>query len=234
MASQQQQPEVEEAAEIIASFTSYYVGNYCGFATIALFVYDSVITVDKEVGLFWRRKLTGASLLFFLNRYIFLAGSLLELGGLSPMSAATCSRYILAAKAIEFAQYLPWAAFSALRVFALSCATRTVLVNRLRWPLAILVLLLSLVPLGINYYSYTLASGINDPVFGCSGTMDIPAAMSTKVVIASRSCLIAADLLVLIVTWNTTYRASRMHRAAQLGNASMSSTLLRDGTVYFL
>ncbi|KAI0355241.1 hypothetical protein OH77DRAFT_1437151 [Trametes cingulata] len=181
MASQQQQ--ADEVAEVIASFITYYVGNYCGFATIALYVYDCVITLDKEVALFWKRKVTGASLLFFLNRYIFLAGSLLELGGLSPMSAAgftinRCSRYILAAKAIEYAQYLPWAAFSALRLFALSCATRNLLLNRLRWPITVVVLLLSLVPLTINYYSYSLASGIIDPVFGCSGTMDVSLAMS--------------------------------------------------------
>ena len=37
-----------------------------------MLVYDYTITFPYEVRLFWRRKSTGASLLFFANRYLTL------------------------------------------------------------------------------------------------------------------------------------------------------------------
>ena len=50
------------------------------------------------------------------------------------------------------------------------------------------------------------------------------------VTIASRTCLIAADLLVLCVTWRATYRATQMARASgDGGKRTFSGTLLRDG-----
>ena len=50
------------------------------------------------------------------------------------------------------------------------------------------------------------------------------------VTIASRTCLIAADLLVLCVTWRATYRATQMARASGNGaKRTFSGTLLRDG-----
>ena len=35
-------------------------------------VYEYMITLGREVQLFWRRKLTGAAALFYLNRYLSL------------------------------------------------------------------------------------------------------------------------------------------------------------------
>ena len=50
---------------------------------IAVFLYDAVITMDEEIRCFWGRKLTGAAVLFWLNKYMtallfawLLAGSL--------------------------------------------------------------------------------------------------------------------------------------------------------------
>lgn len=54
-----------------------------------------------------------------------------------------------------------------------------------------------------------------------------------SVTIASRTCLIGADLIVIGVTWHATYRTTQIARAAGLGQQSMrtfSGTLLRDGT----
>ncbi|RPD55564.1 hypothetical protein L227DRAFT_566527 [Lentinus tigrinus ALCF2SS1-6] len=40
---------------------------------IALVLYDYFLTFDLEVELFWRRKFTGASVLFALNRYMMIS-----------------------------------------------------------------------------------------------------------------------------------------------------------------
>ena len=38
----------------------------------ALYWYEYLITLDQEITLFWTRKITGATVLFFCNRYLSL------------------------------------------------------------------------------------------------------------------------------------------------------------------
>ena len=38
----------------------------------AFIVWEHLITLDQEIRYFWRRKFTGAAVLFMLNRYIVL------------------------------------------------------------------------------------------------------------------------------------------------------------------
>ncbi|KAH9850526.1 hypothetical protein C2E23DRAFT_734858, partial [Lenzites betulinus] len=42
----------------------------------ALLVWHYLITLDKEVSLFWKRGLSGGNILFFANRYITIAVSI--------------------------------------------------------------------------------------------------------------------------------------------------------------
>ncbi|TBU52783.1 hypothetical protein BD310DRAFT_939446 [Dichomitus squalens] len=53
---------------------------------------------------------------------------------------------------------------------------------------------------------------------------------------ASRFSLVAADLLVLCITWYRTHETVKMsrHIAPDRTRPSFASTLLRDGTTYFL
>ncbi len=44
----------------------------------AFVVYEYIITFDREVSLFWRRRFTGATLLFLLNRYITLLTQIMD------------------------------------------------------------------------------------------------------------------------------------------------------------
>ncbi len=34
-----------------------------------MFWYDHIVTLDREINLFWNKKITGATVLFFVNRY---------------------------------------------------------------------------------------------------------------------------------------------------------------------
>ena len=45
--------------------------------TVLLF-YDYILTLDKEVRLFWKRKISGASLLFLFNRYLTVLTQVLD------------------------------------------------------------------------------------------------------------------------------------------------------------
>ena len=42
-------------------------------------LYDYVVTFDREVALFWRRRFNAATVLFFLTRYVFLAYTIFTL-----------------------------------------------------------------------------------------------------------------------------------------------------------
>ena len=46
---------------------------------IALFAYEYLITLSREVDLFWKRKFTMASAPFIVNRYLVLAVNILDM-----------------------------------------------------------------------------------------------------------------------------------------------------------
>ncbi|KAH8105620.1 hypothetical protein DFH11DRAFT_1518732 [Phellopilus nigrolimitatus] len=52
---------------------------YCQIAVVTVLVYDSIITMDKEVKYFWRSSRSLVSLIYFLNRYIGLFGAFVYL-----------------------------------------------------------------------------------------------------------------------------------------------------------
>ena len=55
-----------------------------------LLIFDHLVTFDREVWLFWTGKLSGASILFFLNRYLNLVIYALCLVGPARMTDTVC------------------------------------------------------------------------------------------------------------------------------------------------
>ncbi|KAI0364546.1 hypothetical protein BV20DRAFT_955979, partial [Pilatotrama ljubarskyi] len=157
-------------------------------------LYEYVITFEREATHFWGRKATGATALFFCNRYIPLVVNLVSLVGLAPLSGRVSTD-------------ITHSAFAALRVFALS---------ERRWPVAMVVLLLSLIPVAINLYLYSTFTSLNDPIFGLT--------------ITSRTSLMAADSIVILVTISATHAARRPEQGFYR-RPSFAKTLLRDGHV---
>lgn len=52
-----------------------------------LFCYEYAITFDEEVRCVWKRRISGASVLFILNRYIMLVASLASIVKVIPFPA---------------------------------------------------------------------------------------------------------------------------------------------------
>ncbi|KAI0640687.1 hypothetical protein C8Q79DRAFT_1014910 [Trametes meyenii] len=213
-----------EASLLIAYYDSIFVENCCGFASISYLLYEYFVTLDLEVTYFWRRKITGATVLFFCNRYFPLVVNAVSLIGLAPLTSRGCDVMVHLSPMLDILQYIPWAVFAGLRVFALGGR---------HWLLPLVVLMLSLVPFGINLYFYTTLRSIYDPIFGCEAARDISPTLARRNTIASRSCLMAADLLVILMTWHATYGSQKLNREI-LGRPSFAETLLRDGTIYFV
>ncbi|EMD34602.1 hypothetical protein CERSUDRAFT_97193 [Gelatoporia subvermispora B] len=131
--------------------------------------------------------------------------------------------------------YFIWSAFSGVRIYALTGGS---------WSLSIAVCALAAVPACLNLYNDAKTSFLLLPLpfvetmistvcltcrlFWLDLTIDAGA-----VTIAARTCLIAADLTVLVVTWVKTYWTMKAARSSG-SKAPLATMLLRDGTLYFL
>ncbi|RDX54018.1 hypothetical protein OH76DRAFT_1415535 [Lentinus brumalis] len=88
--------------ERLITLSDSYPAEYCKMATsaaldplqahrakltlllaVALFIYESIVTFDREVAHFWTAKCTGASLLFFANKWFSIIFYVMLLGQFS-------------------------------------------------------------------------------------------------------------------------------------------------------
>ncbi|TBU34173.1 hypothetical protein BD311DRAFT_841061 [Dichomitus squalens] len=181
------------AADIIASYAATAVTNYCSLAGIVFLMYAYTITIGREVELFWMRKFSGATLLFLANKHISLVNHLYDLAMfigihvndkvrryllfhdlsfiVTGIPLQTCNIEVEVFSSVDWLQYVPWAAFSGLRVFAL-CRMYSV---------SVVVSVLSLVPLGVNFGSKTF--GVNEPGVGCGMDDEYSPSMSLNVLL---------------------------------------------------
>ncbi|TBU22817.1 hypothetical protein BD311DRAFT_675200, partial [Dichomitus squalens] len=193
----------------------------------ALFLYDCLVTIDSEVTLFWLPgRVNGAVCLFLVNRYFTLVAQILGFAPqpkkfnvcrIPPRVAANIVYYVTSAM-----QYFPWAAFSALRTHAL-CQ------GRYRTFVAAVVFALSVVPLVMNMIANLhFMHYVEGP-----GHVFISLTTLTKMTVATRLSLVAADILVLCVTWSRTQETITARRRSEAGGRhkrTFAGTLLRDGS----
>ncbi|EIW53063.1 uncharacterized protein TRAVEDRAFT_134700 [Trametes versicolor FP-101664 SS1] len=170
----------------------------------AVIFYEYAITFDSEVRLIWRRKITGASILFF-NRYLLVLRNALTVVSFSPMSTPVPSP--------SFSHY---AAFSTLRVYALSGRD---------WRFAAFVCLLMTGPIVGNVVRASAMEVFQRLLLSVKVELTHAA-----VVLLSRCTLIAGDAVVLAVTWWKTWSIKKVADAAHIGT-SLVALLLRDGTL---
>ncbi|KAI0645162.1 hypothetical protein C8Q79DRAFT_755391 [Trametes meyenii] len=191
--------EYVELVKTIINQTDYTL------AAFALLAFEYAITLDREVRLVWGRKVSGATVLFILNRFSCnVVGYMVLVGNGGPPFI--------------------WAAFSTLRGYALSGR---------KWWIGLLILALFIpdIVLTVVYYS-KLKPAVLPPPFNCVLSSNTPESTWIHFVIAGRICLIVGDLLVLIITWHSTYAIRRAAHDGQL-RMSLTNAILKDGTLYF-
>ncbi|KAI0372708.1 hypothetical protein BV20DRAFT_939448 [Pilatotrama ljubarskyi] len=220
--------DTDAVAELVLLYQAADSNLYWTSCALALLAYDYLLTLRREVRFVWSRKFSPATVLFLLNRYAILLLYLVDVITLFPIipevRAHTCSGVGRFITVLEVIPYIIWATFSGLRVYALSSRTLSI---------GAIVFLLSLVPAGVNAYFFSTFTFVDlDPPSNCTALSDITAELSkTKTVtIVSRASLMAADVLVIAVTWASTYRIGKASREARLGT-SFGTLLLRDGTL---
>ncbi|KAI0710423.1 hypothetical protein C8T65DRAFT_190846 [Cerioporus squamosus] len=140
----------------------------------------------------------------------------------------SCSFFRITMEAMLMLQFIPGAAFSALRAYVLS---RSKL-------LGLLVFSLFLAPVGANLvlYGYQF-SGVNFPPFGCLETYNITAALNLRyIVIISRVPPIAADIILIYITWARLSTGSwgALRNIQHSKRLSLSEVLFQSGVIYFI
>ncbi|KAI9069870.1 hypothetical protein FKP32DRAFT_1599630 [Trametes sanguinea] len=222
------------SADLIPLIASAISENRIGLASLALLAYEYLITFTDEVRLIWLRKKTGATFLFLIIRYHAMI-TLLILQSITfvPVSSEVYAHSYMKGRTatdiqvpLQFSEFVPWAAFSSLRVLALS---------RMNYPLALLVFVLACGPFAVNVWQVSVAgiSGFNIPVAGCFGASGETPAQAKIGVIIARTCAMAADSLVIGVSWwygatTSSFRGLR-HQSMPL-----AQIVLVNGTIYFI
>ncbi|RPD59008.1 hypothetical protein L226DRAFT_572380 [Lentinus tigrinus ALCF2SS1-7] len=226
-----------DLATLEAVYHDTFVSACCVLASSVVFIYDAIVTFNREVTCFRTNRLTGASSLFLANKAISLALSVMGLVSFASFPSDKKAYF-----AIGSSQFVPAAAFSALRAYTLSTSKL----------IGLLVLTLSIAPVGANLveYGYGL-SGLNLPIFGCVATDDTTEALDRRsalhdmqwrkligdclVIIISRVPLTIADILVIFITWRTLYtRDVLKHSTQPFKRLSLADILLRNGMIYFI
>lgn len=216
----------DEFAEIILTVESIRTNNYVAVAALTLVVYDFALTFKREVTTVWGRKVTGASILFFVNRYLSIMCATLVVAMNSITVQASCNGAGRTFQVVTLVLILVFALFSALRIYAVW--ERNII-------LSVLILALDLVPFGMNLSLYSVLSffAIGAPYNECVGSDPRSISLDLKLTRATRLCVISADALVIFLIWIKTYRLSKQTRSLGM-SMGVSAMLMRDGTIYFI
>ncbi|OCH91746.1 hypothetical protein OBBRIDRAFT_774647 [Obba rivulosa] len=186
-----------------------------------------MVTLSYEVELIWGRKWSSVTLLFHLNRWTTFIWAVQQLPG-PGILPTSCAAYSYFNDAVTLLLFIFWAAFSAVRMYAIS--------GRRMW-LALVAFVLNIIPVVTNSYADFAVSWFEIdtlPILGevCSAGNNISSTVDIAFTISTRISMILADILILLITWAKTYGA---YRNAQRNNveAPLLGLLLKDGTVYF-
>ncbi|KAI0703648.1 hypothetical protein C8T65DRAFT_654645 [Cerioporus squamosus] len=201
------------------------------FASAALIAYEYCLTFHREVQQIWRRGFSSSTFLFYAVRYPAVISPLFVILDLSPwngQSDRTCTILVRSEMALNVLLLSSAALFSALRAYALCGQNLTILV---------LVLVLGLVNPAISVYTFVQSTPflITAPLQACGFLTVIPPTIYEKYVwmIGARASALLADAIVLIVTWKRTW-SIRAEVASFARTSSLTQTLMRDGTAYFV
>ncbi|TBU61802.1 hypothetical protein BD310DRAFT_872620 [Dichomitus squalens] len=68
----------------VAEYAGVVIDNYCEIAATALIIYEFLIITSQEARYFWSGRLTGAAVLFYLNKYLVLLSFVYTMMGYIP------------------------------------------------------------------------------------------------------------------------------------------------------
>ncbi|KAI0327900.1 hypothetical protein GY45DRAFT_1256064, partial [Cubamyces sp. BRFM 1775] len=220
--------------------------NYCVIATSALLWFDFLSTLDVEYNRIWRRKFTGATLVYVGIRYVavinriffvlqyFIWNSSNE-DPLDPinLSRVRCGGILHTNDVLNLINDLALSAFTCLRIYGIW--------GRDWRPLVFVLPLALLKPISEIYEASGYSPSQNGPPFGCAPAYKISvSAMNLYycsygllVYYASKSVPVATEAVVIVLTWIKTIGIIRVARKTGI-RTPLAALLFRDGQTRYL
>ncbi|KAL6305575.1 hypothetical protein BKA93DRAFT_778894 [Sparassis latifolia] len=210
--------------------------HYCDASNAALVLYYNVLILAQERECIWRRrKFTGVTMLYLMNKFGSIGWAISNLLSIPNWSSVNVSLSGLALLYVSIGftiiTGLTSTVFDSLRVYA---------VGGRSWRYAAVVAVLNstflpqYICLGV-YIGYTFdLQDVSNTIRLITDTPELLAIYSMYVVAARRAtmvnwaCSVIADLIVLFVTWSSTYKIKRDADRVKM-KAPLATLLLRDG-----
>ncbi|EJF59404.1 hypothetical protein DICSQDRAFT_128271 [Dichomitus squalens LYAD-421 SS1] len=222
--------------------------NYCVVAAAVMVVHDWIITVPREGRLFCKGKAgTLSALLYFSNRYINLLGQVLSLFPYASLSTKVFPSIIpkerhptdqMSARGVQpiiddnvryHQLYRDRRSNETISMLGITAASTQ------NWTLSGLVLMLLLCPVATNLMELGYhPTGVIHQILGCWLNDDLPLSLEEKWIIINRACTIAADTLLIAITWYDLSGRTMKKAAMVLKDKDIVGVVLRDGTLYFI
>ncbi|KAI0327895.1 hypothetical protein GY45DRAFT_1256050 [Cubamyces sp. BRFM 1775] len=221
------------AQEIIAAYPRLLTENYCIIASSALLWFDFALTLPTEYRRIWKRRFTGATIVYLFTRYIavieriFFVLEVLVWNSSDSWihSMFRCGGITHTDDTLLFLNYLAFSAFTCLRVYG---------VWGRDWKPLLIVLPLTLVKPICSIYEATRYIPVQaGPPFGCVYIYTLADSVLSNVSVATKATTIAADGILIVLTWIKTFGIKRDSMQAGV-RAPLATLVLRDGTAYFL
>ncbi|EJF59510.1 hypothetical protein DICSQDRAFT_138446 [Dichomitus squalens LYAD-421 SS1] len=185
------------ATELMIAMSKTRVENeYHVFAGAVLIYYDWLLVFDREIRYVWPRPLSSSSVLYIIIRYLSIFQMLLTILDLSSISGESAKSHAVLGYLSVISgtvMIITTIVFAGLRAHALSPSKL--------WA-AILVALLGMVnPMTTLYLSFTGGGWTNLTPSGHYSVSKAPIGSYFGFDIAMRTCALAADAIVLVLTW---------------------------------
>ncbi|KAI0742437.1 hypothetical protein C8Q80DRAFT_907193 [Daedaleopsis nitida] len=129
----------DEILHLIHDLDSEFTLQPCFVSATAILLYDTLLTLEKEVNLIWERKFGAISVVYVVNRYVRLMACVLNIALWFPVHDETyvyaylsmyadiidrvqfrCHTLLILGSITNVVPYLAWAVFAGLRMHALS------------------------------------------------------------------------------------------------------------------
>ncbi|EKM48828.1 uncharacterized protein PHACADRAFT_266071 [Phanerochaete carnosa HHB-10118-sp] len=210
---------------LVQAYSQLATSDYISAAAASLVVYEFLITMGDEINIIWKRPVTATDILFCSVRWCMLLTVALEL---APATQNSCAPLEIVSWIVTLVQFFQVALFSALRVFAIGDRSYV-------WSLTIFAL--SMVPFVTNLYNIVESKygSFQDPLAGmtCIQEHMFSARTFNMFMYITRGSLVLADTIVLVLTWIKTFGNWKTTRRLNI-KVSLTTCLLRDGTLYFI
>lgn len=221
---------MSSAEGLVAEAYQNWLSSAVQNAAAALVIYESLITFDDEVSLVWQKRWTVTSALLLASRwslFVLTVAGLLSL--LAPVTLVSCKGVRIVEQSFALFSYLQLALFGALRASALWNFNQAMFSS---------LFVLGSTPFITNMYGQTTSQWIMslDPVTKmqvCYQVYSVSPQVDHMMLFITHVPIIVGEVLIIIFTWLKTYRQLREAKRLRM-SLTLSTCLIRDGTVYFV